>query len=130
MPLEIYNETKEIEELIAAFDACTLPRPSWTHRAHLTIAVWYLRAHPVAAAGPLIKQGILKLNSSLGIVSDLDSGYHETITQFFTGLVRHHLDGIEDTMPLLELTNSLLCKHGDKNLPLQYWSKERLMSRA
>jgi hypothetical protein len=130
MTLEPYKTPAEIEQLVAGFESCTLSRPQWTHRAHLTIAVWYVHRHPISEAVTVIRDGILKLNSSLGIVSNLDSGYHETITRFFTGLIRYHLDNMDHGVPLLEVTNSVLAERGDKSLPLQYWSKELLMSRT
>ena len=33
----------EIESLVRAFEECTLPAAEWTHREHMTIALWYLR---------------------------------------------------------------------------------------
>jgi hypothetical protein len=128
-PLPSYNHEHEISQVLAKFESCTLPRPMWTHRAHLTIALWYLRNHPMPEATRLIRQGILNLNDSLGIISDRDSGYHETITLFFVGLIRHHLDQLSQSDSLLAATNSLLAKYGQKDLPLHYWSKELLMSR-
>ncbi|MBF2009284.1 hypothetical protein ACF3DV_32895 [Chlorogloeopsis fritschii PCC 9212] len=31
----------EIEDLIAAFNNCSLSRAKWNHAAHLTVALWY-----------------------------------------------------------------------------------------
>src|SRR5262245_26470980 len=36
----------EIEALARSFEAATLPRPEWTHVAHLTVALWHLRRYP------------------------------------------------------------------------------------
>jgi hypothetical protein len=40
-----YQTTAEIEALVREFETCTLPRPQWTHNAHLTVALWYLLNH-------------------------------------------------------------------------------------
>ena len=47
----------EIESLVRAFEAGNLPKPEWTHRAHLTVALWYLRRHPRAEATRRIRGG-------------------------------------------------------------------------
>ena len=33
--------TREIEDLVLAFEDTTLPYPQWTHGAHLTVGLWY-----------------------------------------------------------------------------------------
>ena len=124
-----FTALAEIEHFIAAFENATLPRAEWTHRAHLTMAAWYLARQPVATATPLIRHGILKLNAALGIVSDADHGYHETLTQFYIGLIAHHLHRDGPGASLLDAVNSLLATRGHKELPLEYYSRDRLMSR-
>src|ERR1043165_6260662 len=122
-----FTSFAEIEHLVSAFEHGTLPRPEWTHRAHLTVATWYLAKHPVAAATPLIRNGILKLNAALGIVSDADHGYHETITQFYIGVIGHHLRSNGHGGSVLDAVNSLLATRGHKELPFEYYSRDRLM---
>src|ERR1051325_4420110 len=124
-----FTSLEEIEHFIAAFESCTLPRPEWTHRAHLTMATWYLSKNPAPVATPLIRNGILKLNAALGIVSDADHGYYETITLFYIGVISHHLRNNGDGTSALEAVNSLLAARGHKDLPFEYYSRERLMSR-
>jgi hypothetical protein len=124
-----FTSHSEIERLVTAFEQGTLPRAEWTHRAHLTVAAWYLAKHPVAAATPLIRNGILKLNAALGIVSNADSGYHETLTRFYLGLIAHHLRTIGETTSLVDAVNSLLAQRGQPGLPETYYRREHLMSR-
>ena len=38
----IYRSPSEIDNLVHAFQECSLPRSQWTHAAHLTAALWYL----------------------------------------------------------------------------------------
>ena len=124
-----FTSLNEIEALVAAFENAALPRAEWTHRAHLTVATWYLAKHPVANATPLIRNGILKLNAALGIVSDADHGYHETITQFYIGLIAHHLRAPGGNSSLVDAVNSLLERRGHVGLPMEYYRREHLMSR-
>ena len=124
-----FESAAEIEQLVLAFEDATLPRSEWTHRAHLTVATWYLAKHSVAMATPLIREGILKLNATLGIVSDADHGYHETITRFYIGLIAHHLRTAGGNLPLVDAVNSLLASRGHLGLALEYYRREHLMSR-
>lgn len=124
-----FADQAEVQRLVMAFENATLPRAEWTHRAHLTVATWYLARHPVGTATPLIRNGILKLNAALGIASNADSGYHETLTQFYIGMIAHHLSRIGEKISLVQAVNSLLDQRGHPSLPAEYYSREHLMSR-
>jgi len=124
----LFRAPDEIKELVAAFESCTLPREEWNHRAHLTVALWYLSRHSQAAATNLIRRNILRHLDAHGIVTTKDSGYHETITLFYMRVVSKHLSEADARESIVDLTNQLIETYGDKNLPLEYYSKERLMS--
>ena len=123
-----YSSLEEIERFMTAFEDTTLTRAEWTHRAHLTMATWYLSRFPKAIAAERIRNGILKLNAAVGIVSDADHGYHETITLFYIETIAHHLSQANGAT-LLQAVNSLFETRGAVGLPLQYYSRERLYSR-
>jgi hypothetical protein len=75
-------------DFLAAFASCTLPRPEWTHEAHVRMAYLYLRDRPDAdALLPAVREGIHRLNASYGN----PTGYHETITAAFLRLVADRL---------------------------------------
>lgn len=124
----LFRTLEEIKKLVAAFESCTLPREQWNHRAHLTVALWYLSRHSQATATNLIRRNILRHLDAHGIVTTKDSGYHETITLFFMHVVSEHLSEATVRESLVMLTNKLIETCKDKNLPLEYYSKERLMS--
>jgi hypothetical protein len=123
-----YWTLDEIEHLISAFESCTLPRERWNHQAHLTVGLWYLVRHERWEATEMIRRNIQKYNRAHGIVTTKNSGYHETITLFFIRVVSKYLDGASTNNSIVELLNGLIDSYGDKNLPLIYYSKERLMS--
>ena len=123
----IYRSLDEIKTLIAAFENCTLPRNQWTHPAHLTVALWYLSRYSETEATNLIRNGIQKYNSANRIETTKDSGYHETITLFWIRMVRQYL-AVEPNAEILDLANKLVHKFGNKNQPLEYYSRELLMS--
>jgi hypothetical protein len=118
----------EIEHLISAFEACTLPRERWSHHAHLTVGLWYLVRHEKREATEMIRRNIQKYNRAHGIVTTKTSGYHETITLFFIRVVSKYLKEASTNNSIVALLNGLIDSYGDRNLPLAYYSKERLMS--
>jgi hypothetical protein len=124
---ESFRTSEEIERLVAAFESCTLPREEWNHRAHLTVGLWYLAKHEKAQATHLIRESIQRYNHACGIIQTKENGYHETITLFYVWLVSKYLSRT-DNSSIVGLANGLLAAYGDKRLPLEYYSKERLMS--
>ena len=120
-----YNSLSDIENLVAAFDNCTLPRSEWNHAAHLTIALWYLKNYKQDAI-KRIREGIQKYNTAIGIQTTQNSGYHETITLFWIRTVQDFILVAEEKS-ILQLANNLVSKY-NQNLTLQYYSRELLMS--
>lgn len=62
------------------FQNCSIPLEEWNHRAHLTIAWLYLRAHPLDAATDLMRRGVQAYNARHGIEQTPTGGYHDTLT--------------------------------------------------
>src|SRR5579885_3559722 len=76
------------ESFIQAFEACTIPKAEWTHRAHVRMAWIYLSRFDFDLALTRIRDGIKKYNHAVG---GNPHGYHETVTQVYARLVRHCL---------------------------------------
>lgn len=71
-------------EFLAEFEACTLPRDAWTHRAHVRMAWLYLARLPLTEARRVVREGIQRYND-VRIGKPL--AYHETITQAYLTLI-------------------------------------------
>lgn len=123
-----YRTSAEVLRLVREFEACTLPRIEWTHHAHLIVALCYLVRHGEAEATMLIRDGIRRYNKACGIEMTKTSGYHETVTLFYIHVIEKFLSATNADCTLAVLANSLIKVCGDKNLPLEYYSRERLMS--
>lgn len=65
---------------IESFEACAIPREEYDHRAHLTVAYSYLRAHSLKEATAKMRVGIHRFNAAKGIENTPTGGYHETLT--------------------------------------------------
>jgi hypothetical protein len=114
----------EIEALVRAFEGCTLPKAEWTHREHLTVALWYLRHQARGEATGRITEGIRRYNLSHGNAT----GYHETITLAWIAVIARFLAEHDLGQPLSSLVGALLEKCGDKGYLLRFYSEDLLMS--
>ena len=123
-----FASTDEVRELVAAFEACTLPKEAFTHTAHLTVALWYLVWYGPDEATDRVRDAIKRFNAAQGNVSRPGGGYHETITRFYMWAVRRHLRAAPLDGSLAELANDVAVALADRALPFEFWSKERLMS--
>ena len=122
-----FEHAGEVLRLVAAFENRTLPKAEWTHRAHLTVALWYASHLADEEALSAVRTGIHRVNDSHGVVSTPTSGYHETITRFYMRVVSRFVreDGGGDWA---ERANRLLERYGARDLPLRHYTKGRLMS--
>lgn len=109
--------------------ARTLPRPEWTHEAHLAACVYIVRERTDIVPERDLPGIIRRYNESVGGVNDDYNGYHETITQIFIAAVRAHLAESHGKVTLTSTVNSLrLSDRGQRDWPLKSYSKERLFS--
>lgn len=83
-----FIESEQIlEEFLRLWEAGTLPRSAWTHGAHVAVAAYYAFDHPQETAFQMTKSGILHFNVCVGTANTEKSGYHETLTRFWAGVV-------------------------------------------
>jgi hypothetical protein len=109
--------------MVGRFERCEWPYARWTHRAHLGVALCYLRAYPFEAALARIRHHIPLYNRTLG---DPD-GYHDTITVLFMRRVRRYLDDHSGDLSMAAAIEELAADC-DMRWPLRYYSPERLWS--
>jgi hypothetical protein len=123
-----YEAEAEVERVVAGFMDGTLPHAEWTHRAHLTVALWYATHHEAAAALDRIRAGILRLNAAHGVPTTPTRGYHETITRFYMHMVGWFVEHEVREGDWAERANRLLTRYGHRDFPLRYYSEARLKS--
>lgn len=75
------------DELLAAFEACTLPFRQWTHQAHVRVAWLYASHHDLDAAIDSMRTSVQAYNRATHTPEAINRGYHETITCAFMRLV-------------------------------------------
>ncbi len=125
----LFTSEAEIERIGEGLLARTLPRPDWTHEAHLAATTYLLLRRPDVDLDKQLPGIIRCYNESVGGVNSDIEGYHETITRVFLLGVRLFLAEADATEPLHDLVNQLLLSPmGKRDWPLRYYSAERLGS--
>ncbi len=109
--------------------ARTLPRPEWTHEAHLAASLWIARERPEIDPTQDLAGIIFAYNEAVGGINDDTQGYHDSITRVYVEAVRVHLSRRDEDEPLAQSVNALLSSAlGRRDLPLRFYSTDRLFS--
>ena len=125
----LFDDDAEIARIGEGLLARSLPRPDWTHEAHLATTTYLLTRRPDIDIDRQLPGFIRAYNESVGGVNSDSEGYHETITRVFLHGVRLFLAEADPKEPLHELVNELLLSPmGRRDWPLRFYSPERLFS--
>jgi hypothetical protein len=120
--------SSQTDALARSFIDQTLPKPQWTHHAHLRVGLWHLLRMSRSAATDTLRERIRNYNEATGVTNSSTSGYHETITRFYIWRIARFLDEVDRSLSIDDLAEELIARYGEKSLPLRYYSQERLMS--
>ena len=125
----LFKNDAEIVRIGEGLLARSLPRPDWTHEAHLAATTYLLTRRPDIDIDRELPGIIRAYNESVGGVNSDSEGYHETITRIFLHGVRLFLAEADGHEALHELVNELLLSPmGRRDWPLRFYSAERLFS--
>jgi hypothetical protein len=118
------SERLEGVDLLAALLDGSLPRLRWTHEAHLEVCLLLVRAtDDDLAVTSFLRRAITSYNAR----SATTGRYHETITRYYVGAVRHVVRCAADrgTGDLADLTAAGACS---RQAPGRHWSADVLAS--
>lgn len=108
--------------------ARTLPKPEWTHEAHLAACAWLVLERPDVTPETDLPGIIRSYNVAAGGENTDSAGYHETLTQLYIKGVRRFLATCE-AEDLLAKVNALLASDmAPRDWPLRFYSHELLFS--
>ena len=112
------------EQFARAFERGEIAPAELDHRAHVRVAWVYLREGPsVEAATSRMREGITRVAAA----ANASQKYHETITVLWMQLLADAAARVPQPCELTELFER--CPElADKDLPLKYYSRERLFS--
>lgn len=108
--------------------ARSLPRPEWTHPAHLVFATALIADLGLAGAEDAAPGAIRAYNESVGGVNDDTQGYHHTITLFFLRQIDEYLAPYREERLGARATRLLASRLAAPDYPLGFYSRERLFS--
>jgi hypothetical protein len=118
-----FADTAEtLTAFVDAWRAGRLTRAEWTHGAHVAVCAWYAFDRDPEATFAAVKAGILEFARACGIVHTATSGYHETLTRFWTLVIAAHVSG-SGAGSRWEAVRTALDRFGDdRDLPLRAYS--------
>jgi hypothetical protein len=126
----MFDSVDEVAAFIAEFEACRLPKSSWTHQAHLTAGLWYLQHYGAVEALSVLRLRISRHNESVGTANTDNNGYHETITRAFLQGIGAII-AVNPHQPFMALLQQVLSSPLSSSAwPLQFYSRELLFSTA
>ena len=125
----LWPHDEAIRRVGEGFLACTLPKPEWTHEAHIATTSWLILERPDILPERDLPDLIRRYNESVGGVNDDKEGYHETITQVFIRTLRRALAEREGEALHTRVNAILLAPEGRRDWPLRFYSPERLFSK-
>lgn len=108
-----YQNQAEIEAVVEGFEGCTIAKDAFTHREHLTVAVWYLRNLDSDKALDSMRAGLFRFLNHHGVGT---AKYKEGLTVAWIKLIEATLADLSPELALLEVTNTVLERLGDSRL--------------
>ncbi|MEG3175231.1 hypothetical protein U1872_03250 [Sphingomonas sp. RB3P16] len=131
VPLRPFPDNAAIRRVGEGLLDRSLPRPDWTHEAHLAATLWLARDRPDIELDAQIATIISLYNAAVGGVNDDSQGYHDTITRAYLAGIRAHLATRDPAEPLVASVNALLASPaGQRDWTLRFYSRARLFSVA
>ena len=126
---DLYASESEVEGVVRGFEDCTTSPSDFTHGAHLTVALWYLKRSGIMSATAMMRESLLRF-----INHYQKQGYNETITVFWLRVVQRFMEeahaGGSGGRSVTELANRLTAAYHDSRLIYDYYSKELLATQA
>jgi hypothetical protein len=91
-PAAWLDDDAALDAFVAAWRRGTLAKSGWTHAAHVAVCAWHAwPATPVDEVFAVMKRGIRAYNEAVGTANTATSGYHETLTRFWAGVIVEHV---------------------------------------
>jgi hypothetical protein len=118
-----YQDLREIEAVVEGFESCSTAKDDFTHRSHLTVAAYYLHSSNQPDATQRMRTGLHRFLDHHGVGR---AKFHETLTVFWIRTVSAFLRCLDQKLPLLEQTNTVVESLGDSRLVFEYYTEELL----
>jgi hypothetical protein len=119
-------------EIVLPFVTQRLPKELWTHQAHLQVGIWHLLTYGLEESIALLRARIILYNHSVGGINNGQSGYHETLTQFYLRFLNKQIDNLGSSCASFQEFCEKIGEGPMNNVSFiqQYYSEEQLNSVA
>lgn len=105
---DYYPTEQEIRDVVEGFESCTTGKDDFSHRSHLTVAVWYLRNSTPEEAFQKMCTSLLRFLNHHAVGRSV---YNEQLTLAWINLVQDVIE-TNPELPLVELTNLVVERLG------------------
>lgn len=120
--LDFCLSEKNLSTFLCDWRSGALPKREWTHAAHVAVAACHVFEDSAEVALEKIRAGIIHYNTCMGTANTDHSGYHETLTRFWTGLLADFLR-TRTFSARLEFVRAALSRFGgDSTIFCSYYS--------
>lgn len=116
---EQYRSLDEIISLVNRFETCETEPNNFSHRAHITVATWYLTQSGFDEAEKKMKEGLYRFLSHYDL-----HGYNETITLFWLRAIQNYLTQAKAENSIINLVNEIVEVFSNSKLIFEYYSEE------
>jgi len=127
-PIRFFDSDAAIRRVGEGLLARNLPKPEWTHEAHLAACAWLVLERPDVTPETDMPGIIRSYNEAVGGVNDDTQGYHETLTQLYILGVRRFLSTCEADGLLAKVNALLASDMAPRDWPFRFYSRELLFS--
>lgn len=114
------------EDFVRRIETSGVTKPEFTHAAHLTVGAYCAVVYGDRAFEQT-KAAILRQNAATGTANTETSGYHETLTRFWSDVLRRETAGFEDAFEAAKLAVEMFGE--DRDLPRRCYSFDVIESR-
>ena len=128
LPPRPFGTDAAVRRIAGGLLSRTLPRPEWTHEAHLAAVCVLILEYPKLVLEQQLPRIISSYNEAVGGVNDDTQGYHETITQFWIANARAFLAGMADGSLVERINAFIAAPAGRRDAPLRHFSRGHLFS--
>ena len=112
-----------LDAFLSAWRTGQLPKPQWTHAAHVAVCAAHAwDGATVDAVFSHMKRGIVAYNEAVGTANTATSGYHETLTRFWAGVVVAHLRAVAPPTRLDAVRSAVAAFSAARGLHVAHYS--------
>jgi hypothetical protein len=125
---EFLTSDASLDTLLAGFEDGSWPKSRWTHAAHIVVGACYILEGDSAL--DRLRTNIPRYNVRQGGANTEDSGYHETLTCFWHGVIRDFIGTLPAGLDRLTVVRQVVEEFAPKrDLFLQYYDFDVVRSR-